>query len=89
MPVTYCRISTDDQTGTVRGYLGQARVTEDRVESFGGYGVVQVPRFQQLLRYICQEGFEHHVALNPALVAEPVNEALSRYLGWNIYHHRE
>ena len=85
--VTYCRISTDDASGEVRGYLGEARITEDRVESFGGYGVIHVPRFQQLLRHICENGFEHHVALNPAQVAEAVREALSRYLGWNIYHH--
>jgi L-fucose isomerase-like protein len=89
MPVTYCRISTDDSAGTVRGYLGQARITEDRVESYGGYGVIQVPRFQQLLRHICENGFEHHVALNPGQVADALNEALSHYLGWNIYHHRE
>jgi L-fucose isomerase-like protein len=40
-----------------------------------------------MLRYICENGFEHHVAINPTRVAAGVKEALSKYLGWEIYHH--
>lgn len=87
-PVTFCRISTDDAGGTVRGYLGEARITEDPIESYGGYGVIHVPGFQTLLRHICENGFEHHVALNPGLVADALHEALAKYLGWQIYYHR-
>jgi L-fucose isomerase-like protein len=88
MPVTYCRVSTDESAGTVRAYLGEARITDDPIETFGGYGVVHVPGFQKLLRYICEQGFEHHVALSPSLVADAVEDALTRYLGWQVYHHR-
>jgi L-fucose isomerase-like protein len=42
---------------------------------------------QELLRYICENGFEHHVAANFATVAGPVEEAASKYLGWDIHHH--
>lgn len=87
-PFTYCRVSTDDNRGVIRAYLGQGQLTGDRLETFGGYGVVEIPEFQGLLRFICENGFEHHVALNPAQVAEAVNEALSRYLGWEVYHHK-
>ncbi len=86
--VTYCRVSTDDEAGWIRAYLGEGRITEETVETFGGYGVVQIPDFQGLLRHICANGFEHHVALNPSRVADALNEALTRYLGWDVYHHR-
>jgi L-fucose isomerase-like protein len=86
--VTYCRVSTDDSFGSVRAYLGEARITADKISSFGGYGVVQVPDFQGLLRYICENGFEHHVALSPSRVAGALEEALANYLDWDVYHHQ-
>ncbi len=87
-PLTYCRISTDDNYGMIRAYLGEGRITEDKVETFGGYGVVQIPEFQTLLRYICENGFEHHVAVNPTLVADAVFEAMDKYLEWDVYYHQ-
>jgi len=39
---------------------------------------------QALLRYICERGFEHHVAGNFASVASAVREATTRYLGWRV-----
>ena len=87
-PLTYCRISTDDNYGMIRAYLGEGRITEDKVETFGGYGVVQIPEFQTLLRYICENGFEHHVAVNPTLVADAVCEAMDKYLEWDVYYHQ-
>jgi L-fucose isomerase-like protein len=86
-PLTYCRVSTDDNYGTIRVYLGEGRITEDKVETFGGYGVVEIPKFQGLLRYICENGFEHHVAVNPTLVADAVFEAMDKYLEWDVYYH--
>ena len=35
--------------------------------TFGGYGVAH-PEPQGLLRYICENGFEHHVSVNPTRV---------------------
>jgi L-fucose isomerase-like protein len=85
--VTYCRVSTDDSFGDVRAYLGEARITDDKISSFGGYGVIEVPDFQGLLRYICENGFEHHVALSPSRVAGALEEAMENYLDWDVYHH--
>jgi len=34
---------------------------------------------QKLLRYICENGFEHHVAANLSTVASSVHEATTRY----------
>jgi L-fucose isomerase-like protein len=86
-PFTYLRVSTDDFAGRVRAYVGEGELTNDRLKTFGGFGVVCIPHFQKLLAYICENGFEHHVAINPAHIAAGVNEALSKYLGWEVYHH--
>jgi L-fucose isomerase-like protein len=85
---TYCRVSTDDLGGSIRGYVGEGQFTDDTLDTFGGYGVIEVPQFQALLRYICAGGFEHHVAATRASVAAAVHDALSTYLGWDTYHHR-
>src|SRR6185437_11887645 len=85
--MTFARFSTDDRAGYVRGYLGGGTFTDDPLETFGGAGVVEIPRMQKLLRYICENGFEHHVAANFSSVAGAVHEAATRYLGWQTYWH--
>ncbi len=85
---TYLRLSTDDLNGRLRAYVGEGTFTDDPLMTFGGYGVAHVPNFQALLHYICDEGFEHHVTINQARVADAVFEALTRYLGWSVYYHR-
>jgi L-fucose isomerase-like protein len=86
-PFTYLRISTDDLNGKIIAYVGEGGFTNDPVDTFGGYGVVEVPNLQKLLAHICENGFEHHVAVNLSLVADTVYEALTKYLGWEVYHH--
>jgi L-fucose isomerase-like protein len=83
----FARFSTDDARGSIRGYSGSGRFTDDPLETFGGAGVVEIPALQKLLRYICENGFEHHVAANFSSVAPAVHEAATRYLGWNMYAH--
>jgi L-fucose isomerase-like protein len=87
-PFTYCRVSTDDLKGRMASYLGEGRFTEDKLETFGGYGVIEVPEFQKLLQFICRNGYEHHVAATKAPVAGAIEEALTTYLGWQVYHHK-
>ena len=85
--MSYARFSTDEKNGTIRGYLGQGRFTDDPLETFGGAGVVEIPGMQKLLHYICENGFEHHVAANFSTVAGALHEAATRYLGWPTYRH--
>jgi L-fucose isomerase-like protein len=85
----FARFSTDDTHGKIRGYTGLGRFTDDPLQTFGGAGVVEIPGLQKLLRYICENGFEHHVAANFSSVAPAVHEAASRYLGWDMYAHAE
>jgi L-fucose isomerase-like protein len=86
-PMTFARFSTDERTGRVRGYVGEGRFTDDPLTTFGGAGVAEIPRLQELLRYICANGFEHHVASTMATVADAVHEATTRYLGWDVHRH--
>jgi L-fucose isomerase-like protein len=88
-PMSFVRFSTDDRAGVIRGYAGEGRFTDDTLNTFGGAGVVEIPRLQQLLRYICENGFEHHVAANLSTVAGAVVEASRKYLGWDMYWHNE
>jgi L-fucose isomerase-like protein len=69
--------------------VGEGTFTEDKLNTFGGYGVIEIPGFQKLLHYICRKGFEHHVAATRARVAHAVADALGTYMGWETYHHGE
>jgi L-fucose isomerase-like protein len=87
--MSYARFSTDDRAGRIRGYVGTGAFTDDPLETFGGAGVVEIPQMQRLLRYICENGFEHHVAANFSTVAGMLHEAAIRYLGWETYWHAQ
>jgi L-fucose isomerase-like protein len=85
--MSFARFSTDDTAGKMRGYVGEGRFTDDPLNTFGGAGVVEIPKMQKLLHYICENGFEHHVAANLSSVAGSVHEAATRYLGWETHWH--
>ena len=87
--MSYARYSTDDRRGVIRGYTGPGQFTDDPLFTFGGAGVAEIPKLQKLLKYICREGFEHHVAANFSDVSKSVHEAATRYLGWESYYHPE
>jgi L-fucose isomerase-like protein len=85
---TFCRVTTDDTSGVVGVYTGQGQFTNDRLDTFGGFGVMRIPNLQTLMQYICKMGFEHHVAVNMCQKADAVAEALDNYMGWEVYRHR-
>ncbi len=87
-PFTYTRVSTDDLSGTVRVYTGEAQITDDPLDTYGGCGVAAIPNLQVLLKYICSNGFEHHIAINQAQVADAIYEAMDNYLEWDVYYHQ-
>jgi L-fucose isomerase-like protein len=86
--MSFARFSTDDHHGGIRGYVGEGEFTNDPLETFGGAGVVRIEGMQKLLHYICEQGFEHHVAANFSSVAASVNEAAVKYLNWPMYWHK-
>jgi L-fucose isomerase-like protein len=87
-PITFFRVSTDDPWGLIKAYLGQGEMTDDPVDIQGGSAVLRVPGLQKLMDYMCKQGFEHHVAVTRGHVADVLNEAITTYLGWDLYHHK-
>ena len=88
-PMSFARFSTDDTAGKMRGYVGEGAFTKDPLNTFGGAGVVEIGGLQKLLHYICENGFEHHVAANFSNTAGAVYEAMTRYYGWQMHWHKD
>lgn len=85
--MTYARVSTDDSYGMVRAYTGQGEITDDPLDTFGHRAVIHTPDLQKLLAYLCQNGFEHHVAMTMGHVSDALDEAFTTYMGWENYKH--
>ena len=86
-PLTYGRITTADSDGCIRAYVGEGNLTDDELNTFGTRAVAHVPRLQRLLRFICENGFEHHVVMTRSKSAGALAEAFRNYLGWDTYEH--
>ena len=81
---TFGGLLTD--SGRVKVYLGDGEFTTDKVpdDFFGVAGVAQVRGLQDVLMFIGERGYRHHVVLTPAVVRKPVEEALVKYLGFDV-----
>lgn len=86
-PMTYARISTDDNQGMIRTYMGEGEFTDDPLDTFGARAVIHTPGLQKLMRYICKNGFEHHCAMNASHSAAILADAFETYFGWEVYAH--
>lgn len=84
---TFFRISTDDTKGTIKAYLDTGEITDDPYGMDGCIAVTKVDNLQILMKHICRNGFEHHVAMVRNDVKDILNEAIEGYLGWNLYVH--
>ena len=84
---TFFRISTDDTKGCIKSYLGKGDLTDDPYGMDGCIAVTKVDNLQPLMKYICKNGFEHHVAMSRGNVKDILAEAIETYLNWNIYIH--
>lgn len=83
-PCTLLRVETDDLFGEIKALVIEGSYTDDQLDTFGGYGVIEIPNLQDVLKKICKEGFAHHVAASLNKVGDIITEALSNYLGWNV-----
>lgn len=86
-PLTFGRITTADAEGKIRAYVGEGELTNDPLNTFGTRAVAHVPKLQKLMRYVCQQGFEHHVVMTQSKSADVLAEALGNYFGWEVYEH--
>jgi len=60
--MTYVRFLSDDTSAEIIGCSGEGVITKDPLDTFGGVGVAKIGKLQELLRFLCQNGFEYHVA---------------------------
>lgn len=86
-PLTYGRISTDDNLGKIKCYYGEGDLTDDPLNTFGTRAVAKVPNLQELMRYVCNNGYEHHVVMNASKTKDILYESCSNYLGWDVKIH--
>jgi L-fucose isomerase-like protein len=88
-PMSFFRMDTDDAKGRLRAYAGEGEFTSDPFPMDGGIAVCRISGLRRLLGHVTAEGFEHHVAMVRGHVADAVSEAAGKYLGWDVYRHRE
>ncbi len=87
-PMTFFRMSTDDRNGLIRSYVGEGEFTDDPTNIQGGSAVCRIDNLQQMMKYVCKQGFEHHVAQVRGHWAGVLEEAITTYLDWEMYRHR-
>lgn len=74
------------ESGRVKCCLGQGNFTDDTIppEFFGCAGVAEIENLQNVMLYLGFNGYRHHVSVARGRVVEPVGEAFSRYLGFEV-----
>lgn len=86
-PMTFGKITTDDENGVMKMYVGRGEFLDNPVRTKGGVALCRVKGLQKMLRYICRSGYEHHVAMCRGDVADILREAFSTYFGMEVYTH--
>lgn len=84
---SFFRISTDDNYGVIKSYLGKGNITNDPYGMDGCIAVTEVENLQGLMKFICKNGFEHHVAMCRGNVVDILEEAVGNYLEWDLHIH--
>ena len=51
-------------------YFGEGELTDDPLNTFGTRAVAKVPNLQELMKYVCNHGYEHHVVMNASRTAD-------------------
>jgi L-fucose isomerase-like protein len=54
---------------------------DDPLPTFGNRAVVKVPRFQELMRHVCKNGFERRTAMTMGYTANVLEEVFGNYMG--------
>jgi len=86
-PMTFVRVTTDDAKGLMKMYVGEGVFEDEKIPTKGGVAFCRVPELQNLLKYICENGYEHHVCFVRGHVADILSEAMGKYLGVHVYKH--
>jgi L-fucose isomerase-like protein len=84
VPFTFGSMLTEE--GKLKFYLGQGRFTDDPIPAdfFGCAGVAEMPGLQCALQTIGYQGHRHHTSVTPGHVLAPIQEAFTKYLGYEV-----
>lgn len=82
--VTVATIKTED--GKICGFTTNGKLTDDKFDDdFFGTGVVyENLNLENIFKYMCENGYKHHVAIAKGEWSSCLEEALVKYLGYNI-----
>jgi len=82
--VTVGSFKTED--GTLCAFVTEGELTDDYVgDGFFGCGVVfKKERIEEMLHYMCENGYRHHVAITKGNWAPAVKDAFEKYLHYRI-----
>lgn len=82
--LTFGGMMTD--AGRVNVYLGNGRFTEDSIPNnfFGAAGVAEIPGLQDVLLHVGMNGYRHHVGVTTGNHIAPIQEALEKYLDFDV-----
>jgi len=87
-PMTFAKISTDDKKGILKLYVGEGEFCDKTINTKGGTALCKIEGLQSLMNYMCENGYEHHVAFVRGHVADVIEEAFGKYIGAEVYRHR-
>jgi L-fucose isomerase-like protein len=78
--------SSITKNGKLEFFLGEGEFTNDVIppEFFGCAGVAKIAGLQSKLKNIGYGGYRHHVSVSTGHMAAAVEEAFTRYLGYDI-----
>lgn len=82
--VTVATTKTED--GKIAGFTTDGKLTDDKFDKeFFGTGVVfENKNLEEIFRYMCENGYKHHVAIAKGEWSDCIEEALVKYLGYEI-----
>lgn len=82
--ITFGSVKTEN--GKVCAFVTEGEFTDDVIEEafFGTGKVVEKKNINDLSNYMAENGYKHHLAVSFGHCAEAVNEAMSKYLGYEV-----
>ena len=74
------------ENGKICGFTSGGKLTDDKFDDdFFGAGIVyENQNLENIFKYMCENGYKHHVAIAKGEWSESVREALVKYLDYDI-----
>ena len=78
--------SAKTENGVIFGFTTDGKLTNDSFdkEFFGCGTVFENSNLENIFRYMCENGYKHHVAIADGKWSDAIKEALNKYLDYSI-----